>query len=111
MYIDPTHPVGYGMESEVPAFVNQRMAFQTTLPGPELSRRVLSWYPNEAEDILMSGWILGAEKLQRRASSLALTYGKGKIVLFGFRVQHRAQMEGTFKLLFNAIHWGGMKEQ
>jgi hypothetical protein len=30
-------------------------------------------------------------------------------VLFGFRVQQRAQMEATFKLLFNAIHWGGMK--
>ena len=33
---------------------------------------------------------------------------KGKVVLFGFRVQHRAQMEGTYQLLFNAIQWSAM---
>ena len=106
--IAPNHPVTYGMPGEVPGFVNQRIAFQTTPPASEMTRSVLAWYPNESEDILMSGWILGAEKLQRRAAAVALTYGKGKIVLFGFRVQHRAQTEGTFKLLFNAIHWGAM---
>jgi hypothetical protein len=109
MNIDPTHPVTYGMPGEVPGFVNQRIAFQTTPPAPEMTRWVLAWYPNESEDILMSGWILGAEKLQRKAAAVAMTYGKGKIVLFGFRVQQRAQTEVTFKLLFNAIHWGGMK--
>jgi hypothetical protein len=30
--------------------------------------------------------------------------------MFGFRVQHRAQTEGTFQLLFNAIYWGGMQD-
>jgi hypothetical protein len=107
--VDPKHPVTYGMPAEVPGFVNQRIAFQTTPPAQEVTRRVLAWYPNDTEDILMSGWILGAEKLQRRAAAVAMTYGKGKIVLFGFRVQQRAQMEATFKLLFNAIHWGGMR--
>jgi hypothetical protein len=110
MNIDPGHPVTYGMPSEVPGFVNQRIAFQTTPPASDMTRRVLAWYPNESEDILMSGWILGAEKLQRRAAAVALTYGKGKIVLFGFRVQQRAQTEVTFKLLFNAIHWGAIRK-
>jgi hypothetical protein len=97
------------MPAEVAGFVNQRIAFQTTPPAPEMTRWVLASFPDEAEDMLMSGWILGAEKLQRRAAAVAMTYGKGKIVLFGFRVQQRAQMEATFKLLFNAIHWGGMR--
>ena len=109
MNVDPTHPVTYGMPAEVAGFVSQRIAFQTTPPAPDMTRWVLAWYPNESEDILVSGWILGAEKLQRRAAAVAMTYGKGKIVLFGFRVQHRAQTEATFKLLFNAIHWGATK--
>jgi hypothetical protein len=110
MNIDPNHPVSYGMPTEVAGFVNQRIAFQTTPPAPEMTRSVLAWYPNNAVDILMSGWILGAENLERRAAAVAMTYGKGKIVLFGFRVQQRAQTEATFKLLFNAIHWGAMKQ-
>jgi hypothetical protein len=69
---------------------------------------VLAWYPEEPEDVLLSGWIHGPEKVARRAAAVAMTYGKGKIVLLGFRVQHRAQTDGTFKMLFNAIHWGGM---
>ena len=107
--IDPNHPVTYGMPTEVAGFVNQRIAFQTTPPAPEMTRWVLAWYPNEAVDILVSGWILGAEKLERKAAAVAMTYGKGKIVLLGFRVQQRAQTEATFKLLFNAIHWGATK--
>jgi hypothetical protein len=73
-----------------------------------MQRTVLAWYPDDPEDVLLSGWIHGSEKLTRHAAAVALTYGKGKIVLFGFRVQHRAQTEATFKLLFNAIHWAGM---
>jgi hypothetical protein len=107
--INPNHPVTYGMPTEVAGFVNQRVAFQTTPPAPEMTRWVLASYPDEAVDILKSGWILGAEKLERKAAAVAMTYGKGKIVLLGFRVQQRAQTEATFKLLFNAIHWGAMK--
>ena len=110
VHIAPSHPVTYGMPEEAAAFVNEKIAFQTSVPGAELTRKVLAWYPSDAEDILLSGWINGAERLERRAAAVALTYGKGKIVLFGFRVQHRAQTEGTFKLLFNALQWAGMEE-
>ena len=61
-------------------------------------------------DILASGWIKGAERLERKAAAVSLELGKGKVVLFGFRVQHRAQTEETFKLLFNALYWSAMGE-
>ena len=51
-----------------------------------------------------------AERLERKAAAVSLELGKGKVVLFGFRVQHRAQTEETFKLLFNALYWSAMGE-
>lgn len=59
----------------------------------------------DGRDVLLSGWIRGEEKLTRRAAAVAMTYGKGKIVLLGFRAQHRAQTHGTYPFLFNALYW------
>jgi hypothetical protein len=103
------HPVTYGLPSEVAVFQDKALAFETTLPGAEMERRVLASYPDDPRDVLMSGYLLGAERLQRRAAAVALTQGAGKIVLLGFRPQHRAQTPGTFPFLFNALWWSVMK--
>jgi hypothetical protein len=108
VYVDTNHPVGAGMPDEIAAFVDSPIAFQTSAPPPDIQRSVIAWYPDDAKDILVSGYAHGAERLQRKAAAVSFTRGKGKIVMFGFRVQHRAQTEGTFQLLFNAIYWGGM---
>ncbi|MFB3905352.1 MAG: M14 family zinc carboxypeptidase [Acidobacteriota bacterium] len=110
IHVANNHPVTYGMPEEAVAFLGEPLAFRTAITGPALSKEILAYYPEDAEDVLVSGWIRGAEKLERTAAAVALTYGKGKIVLFGFPVQYRAQMESTFKLLFNALHWAGMSE-
>src|SRR5207248_6624605 len=103
------HPVAYGMPQEIAAFVDAPIAFQTSEPGPEIQRSVIAWYPDDAKDILVSGYAHGAERLERKAAAVSFTKGKGRVVMFGFRVQHRAQTEGTFPMLFNAIYWGGMQ--
>jgi hypothetical protein len=108
VYVNTNHPVGYGMPPEVAAFYDGPIAFQTSAPAPDVQRSVIAWYPDDAKDILISGYAHGAERLERKAAVVSFTRGKGKIVMFGFRVQHRAQTEGTFQMLFNAIYWGGM---
>jgi hypothetical protein len=42
-----------------------------------------------------------------QAAAVEVTVGAGRIVLLGFRTQHRAQSLATFRLLFNAILTAG----
>ncbi|HVT45968.1 MAG TPA: M14 metallopeptidase family protein [Thermoanaerobaculia bacterium] len=105
------HVVTTGLPSELAIFLDDTTAFQTAIPGSESRRQVLASYPEDARDILLSGWIDGAGKLTRRAAAVAVGYGKGKIVLFGFRPQHRAQTHATFPMLFNALYWSVMSEE
>jgi hypothetical protein len=109
VYVDSQNPVGYGMPKEIAAFVDAPLAFQTTAPPAGTERSVIAWYPDDAKDMLLSGYAHGAERLERKAAVVSFTRGKGHVVMFGFRVQHRAQTEGTFQMLFNAIEWAGME--
>src|SRR4029077_9226112 len=81
VYVDRSHPVGYGLPAEISAFVDAPIAFQTSSPAPDVQRSVLAWYPDDAKDILVSGYAQGAEKLARKAAAVTFTKGKGKIVL------------------------------
>ncbi|MEW6457190.1 MAG: M14 metallopeptidase family protein [Acidobacteriota bacterium] len=102
--IDNRHPIGWGMPEDASAFFMQSVAFRTTIPRINFDRRVVGYYPNEP--LLQSGWILGEENLKRKAAVVDVQYEKGKIILLGFRVQHRAQTVGTFKLFFNSLLLG-----
>jgi hypothetical protein len=102
------HPVTRGLPADVALFVDKPIAFQTAPPASELKRWVLATYPDDPRDVLLSGWINGADKLTRRAAAVACTYGKGRLVLLGFRAQNRAQTNGTFPFVFNSIYWSVM---
>jgi hypothetical protein len=103
------HPGTLGLPAETVVYQDKAIAFETTLPGAEMERRVLAEYPADARDILVSGFLHGAERLERRAAAVALEHGAGKVVLLGFRPQHRAQTPATFPFLFNALWWSVMR--
>ncbi len=105
MNIGASHPITAGMPENFAGFLDEKVAFETTLPGSEMERWVLATYPEKSSDVLLSGWMRGEEHLTRKAAAVALTHGDGKIVLFGFRPQHRGQTHATFPLLFNALYW------
>jgi hypothetical protein len=106
VHVRTDHPVTAGMPEETAIFIDHPIAFETTLPGNEMQRWVLATYPENSRDVLLSGWINGEEKLTRKAAAVAMTFGKGRIVLFGFRPQHRGQTHATYPLIFNALYWG-----
>jgi hypothetical protein len=102
-------PLTYGLPEKLTIFQDKSIAFETSPPASELTRWILASYPWNEQDILASGWIRGADRLERRAAAVATTFGKGKLVLLGFRAQHRAQTPATFPFLFNALYWSTAK--
>jgi hypothetical protein len=103
--VDASHPVTYGLPKDLAIFQDKAIAFETAVPGAEMERWVLAAYPAAQRDILLSGWVNGVDRLEKRAAAVAMTYGIGKLVLLGFRPQHRAQTPATFPFLFGALYW------
>jgi glutamine amidotransferase-like uncharacterized protein len=52
---------------------------------------------------MQSGWLIGEDHIAEKAAVVSVGYGNGKVVLIGFRAQHRVQTHGTFKFVFNAL--------
>ncbi|MBC7930385.1 MAG: hypothetical protein H7Z38_07420 [Rubrivivax sp.] len=99
--LDVTHPIAKGMPRESVAWVEDSPVFE--IKSDPLARvKIIARYPDSGTPLL-SGWLLGAEKLRGKAALVEVGLGRGRIYLFGFRPQYRAQSLATYPLLFNAI--------
>jgi hypothetical protein len=101
--VDVAQAAAFGMTRRPAAYFAGSRGFETDDPTVVSIAR----YAAKAEDVLMSGWLLGAERLAGRHAVLQVPLGQGSVLLFGFRPQFRAQSHATFKLVFNGLYVGG----
>jgi hypothetical protein len=47
--------------------------------------------------------VQGPEAIAGKAAAVEAPVGRGRVVMLGFRPQHRGQSYGTFRMLFNAL--------
>ncbi|HST54105.1 MAG TPA: M14 metallopeptidase family protein [Pyrinomonadaceae bacterium] len=98
--VDTAHPLARGLPHLADAYFINSAAFEVT----DASRaQTVARYAERKEDVLRSGWLLGAQYLAGRAAIVETALGKGRVILIGFRPQHRGQTWGTFPFVFNAI--------
>jgi hypothetical protein len=137
--VDTTHPIAYGMPQEADFYFTasrrggfgdeaqpdanrspqtneqetgrprapqvRALAFEIT--DPSRVRAVARYADGNP---LRSGWLLGPQHIAGKNALVDVSFGKGRVVLFGFRPQHRGQTWGTFKLIFNSIFLGSLKQ-
>ncbi|MGH9477445.1 MAG: M14 family metallopeptidase [Terriglobales bacterium] len=90
----------WGMPPAQAVMFDNSLAFAT---GEGFRGHILAVYPNR-EDPLASGFLQGPEFLEGKAAEVEAAYGKGRIYLFGFKPNWRAQAHGAYPLIFNAIY-------
>ncbi|HKP72439.1 MAG TPA: hypothetical protein VJT82_05845, partial [Pyrinomonadaceae bacterium] len=98
--VDTASPLARGIASRADAYFINGAAFEVT---DDSRARVVARYSQSKEDLLRSGWLLGSQYIAGRAALVETTLGRGRVVLFGFRPQHRGQTWGTFPFVFNAV--------
>jgi hypothetical protein len=102
--VDTSNPIARGMPKETIAWVEDSPVFELT-KGSAMSAanaRVVAHYPPNGNPLL-SGWLLGGDRMRGKAALVEVKMGEGRIILFGFRPQYRAQSMATYPLFLNSI--------
>jgi len=100
--VDPADPLMAGMPAKAAIFVDGSPVFET-LEG--FKGTIPLRFASEGSPLL-SGLLVGEKNILGKAAAVAAELGKGRIILFGFCPQWRAQPFGTFRLVFNAALFG-----
>ncbi len=103
--VDNTHPLAHGMRRYADMFFNNSPSFRLGEGAAQGGLRRIAWFDSATP--LRSGWAWGQRYLENAAAIVEARVGRGTLVLYGPEVLFRAQPHGTFKLLFNGIHYGG----
>ncbi|HSG46836.1 MAG TPA: hypothetical protein VLA43_03360, partial [Longimicrobiales bacterium] len=96
--LDPSSELTRGLNTENIAWYGTgSLAFDVSDPAIRVAARYGSGDP------LLSGWVLGGDKVAGKPALLEADVGQGSVVLFGFQPNYRGQSVATFPLLFNSL--------
>ena len=98
--LDTTHAVTKRMPSQSIAWFESGPAFDVL---DSSLVRIIARYPDDPDQVLLSGWVLHPDRVAGRAAILEVRQGQGRAILFGFRPQFRGQSLATYPLLFNSL--------
>jgi hypothetical protein len=93
-------PVTWGLPSEPVVMFERGPAFTT---NASFHGAVLARYPEDSNP-LESGLLLHPETIEDKIAALEVPYGNGRIFLYGFKPQWRAQSHGDYKFFLNALY-------
>lgn len=102
MNFDNTNPLAFGMPTTGLGLFTGGNEVYEVIPSDRNDKieRIITY---TTRDILQSGWLLGEDVIAEKAAMVSVGMGQGKVVMIGFRPQHRVQTHGTFKLVFNSL--------
>ena len=98
--VDPSHPLGYGMDEEAMALFSRSQVLERTGGGGGAGGggRISTPVCYADPDFLVSGWTLGGDEvLAGYPAAAQVGVGQGQVVLFAFRPHFRGQPRNTFK--------------
>ena len=111
--VDNSNPIARTMSKDVDAYFINSSAFEITdtpkgvFDAPQTPWPVRAIARYAKDDVLRSGWLRGEDRIKDKIALAEVTMGKGRVVLFAFRPQHRGQTWGTFPFIWNAINLAG----
>lgn len=111
--VDNNHPIAYGLDKTANILSYGSPVFEFLDIEKASSDEKQEWlkdfkevarYPDS--NPFMSGRLIGDHILHNKPALIEVGCGDGRIILFGFRPQNRAQIHGTFMLFFNSLYYG-----
>ncbi len=103
--LTPDHPVTFGMPEEADAMFVMNSGYAATRGADG----VIPIARYAADGLRRSGYLAGGNRLADTLAAAEVPLGRGRVIVLGFRPQHRGQAWGTFKLVFNALYYAAAR--
>jgi len=103
--LTPEHPVTFGM----PAAADAMFVMNSGYAASRGADGIIPIARYATEELRRSGYLAGGNRLAGTLAAAEVPMGRGRVIVLGFRPQHRAQTWGTFKMIFNALYYAAAR--